>query len=462
MNPMRSLWMFILAAGALAAVCAMAATAPDKDFGQSAAALLAREVPAGAPGVSVLVARGDTVVYRAARGLASVELGVPLKSAQIFRIGSITKTFTAAAILKLSSQGQLSLQDPLSRFLPDFPDAARITLDELLDHTAGISDDWDIDTAKAADTAALLPAIAGHAPDFPPGEGWRYSNSGYLLLGAVLEKVTGRRWDRALADLVITPAGLKHTAFHPDEEAVPLLAAGYSLDAQGAVIRPPYVNITGPGAAGALESDTLDLFHWMRALATQRVLPAPLYELMTTPKAKHSGEPVPYGYGIMLDTVRGEPVIEHNGGIEGFAAQLTYFPAGGITVVVLSNTDAGVPYPRTLAHELGALALGRPYEVLMAVTPSAAVAASLVGTYRIDAAGTRSITLTGGRLIMRRGEGPAHPLAITRDGRLFFAGVTSDYFKIVRDAHGSVIALDYFAEGLPPAQRQARVNDARQ
>jgi D-alanyl-D-alanine carboxypeptidase len=431
----------------------LAWSATDK-ASSAAEALLRREVAADAPGASVLVARGDTILYEQARGLADVELGVPLATSQAFRIGSISKTFTAAAILKLSAAHRLSLDDPLSRYVPGFPNGAHITIAELLDHTAGISDDWNIDMAQAPDTASLIKAIESHAPDFPPGEGWAYSNSGYMLLGAVLEKITHKPWHQAIHDLLTGPLGLRDTDFFPDTALVPNRALGYSRDDSGAIVHPSYVNIAGPAAAGALTSNVEDLFHWMRALVSGRAIPASLFAQMSSAKSTRDGTPVHYGYGLMLGTVRGEPVIEHNGGIEGFASQLTYFPTGQVTVVVLSNTDAGQPNPRSLAHRLGAITIGRPYPALEAITPAPATLAHIAGSYRIDADATRDIAVDNGTLTMQRTHGPKRPIAIASGDRLFFPHDGTDYFQIVRDARGAVTALDYYAAG---ATREARV-----
>ncbi len=441
----------------LSVMPAIAWSTDDATIRQSADALLRQEVAIDAPGASVLIARGDTVLYEQARGLADVELGVPLTTSQMFRIGSVSKTFTAAAILKLVAAGKLSLDDPLSRYVPSFPNGAHITIAELLDHTSGISDDWNIDTSQAPDTAALIKAIESHAPDFAPGESWSYSNSGYMLLGAVLENITHEPWHVAIHDLLTGPLGLRHTDFFADSTLVPNRASGYSRDDSGTIVHPSYVNIAGPAAAGALTSNVDDLYRWMRALAGGRVLPAPLFAQMSSAKTMRDGTSVHYGYGLMLGTVRGEPVIEHNGGIEGFASQLTYFPAEQVTVVVLVNTDAGQPNPRSLAHRLGAIAIGHPYPALEPIAPAPATLARIAGDYRIDADATRSIAVDGGMLTMQRTRGPKRPIAIASGDRLFFPHDGTDYFQVVRDARGDVTALDYYVDGMPPAQREARI-----
>lgn len=436
---------------------AVAGPADEAALQRQATAILAEDIVSSAPGASVLIAQDDRVLFRAARGGANLELGVPLSPEQVFRIGSLTKTFTAAAILKLSAAGKLSIEDPLSKFLPDFPNGGRITLAQLLSHTAGVSDAWDVDASKPQDTSALLKLIAGHAPDFAPGTDWAYSNSGYIVLGAVLEKVTGQPWQASLRSLLAQPLGLSRTAFHPDEAVVPGRVAGYSRSERGEVTLAPYFSISGPGAAGALTSSVDDLFRWMRALVTGRVVPPALYAAMSSAKTTTAGKTVPYGYGLMLGTVRGEPVIEHNGGIEGFASHLTYFPKQRVTVVVLANTDARPPNPRSLAHRLGALAIGRPYIELRPQKTDDRQRQELCGTYRIDATARRTLSAADGTLWVQRDGGPKQPLAVAPKDLLFFPYDGTDYFKIIRDAQGRVIALDFYADGTAPARREARI-----
>ncbi|BDU22028.1 serine hydrolase domain-containing protein [Dyella sp. GSA-30] len=430
----------------------------DATLVHKADAILDAGIASDAPGASVLIARDDQVIYRGARGEANLALGVPLSAQHVFRIGSITKTFTAATVLKLSAQGKLALSDPLSKFLPDFPNGAHITVAQLLDHTAGISDNWDVDPAKPLDTATLVKHIAAQAPDFAPGQAWAYSNSGYLLLGAIIEKVTGHSWSDVIHTEFAIPLGLARTGFYADSAVVPDLVTGYSRDGDGHVVLPPYVTITGPGAAGALVSTADDLFRWMRALATDRAMPVGLYQTMSSSKATDDGTPVNYGYGLMLGTVRGEAVVEHNGGIEGFSSQLTYFPKQHITVVVLANTDAGSPNPRALAHRLGALAIDKPYADLESIKAGSKYLRALRGTYRVDKAGKHVLSVDGSKLIIQRDGGPKRLLTVARDDVLFYPDDGTDYIKVIRDKQGSVVALDFYADGMPPARHEDRIH----
>jgi len=450
MNYFRAVCLF----GLLSGIAVPAAAA--EDLAARAQAMLAADVANGTPGAVVLVARGDQVLYRGAAGMASVELGVPLSADQRFHIGSITKTLTAATVLKLAAMHKLAVSDPLSRYLPDFPNAAHITLAQLLDHTSGVSDDWEAGPAETFDTKSLVERIATKAPDFAPGAQWRYSNSGYMLLGAVIERVTGQSWDRAMHELVLAPVGMAHTLYAGDESIVSGQVEGYSTDAKGDATLAPYSSMTGPGAAGALSSTVDDLFKFLRALHRE-LLPSALREAMTSAKTTADGQAVPYGYGISIGTVRGKPVLEHNGGIAGFTTQFTYFPEQDISVVVLANTDGGRPNPRALAHRLGALALGDPYTDWTPRALPARDMQALVGSYRIDGESVHTLSIRDEKLMIRRDGGPARELTAAAGDVLYYAGDGTDYIHLARDASGHVAALEFHADGLPAARKEPRL-----
>jgi CubicO group peptidase (beta-lactamase class C family) len=442
--------------GLLLAAVLLTGQSAAQDIAAPAKAMLEAAGPADSPGAVALVAQGDRILFRGAAGLASVELQVPLDPAQRFHIGSLTKTVTAATVLRLAAAKRLSLDDPLARYLPDYPNGAHITLAQLLDHTAGISDAFDAAPTESLDTAAVVKRIAAKPADFPPGSAWRYSNAGYLLLGAVIEKVTGKPWQEAMREQVFEPAGMRHTLYGGDTDIVPGQVEGYSADGRGAAVRAPFASMSGPGAAGALSSNVDDLFRFLRALRGG-LLPSALNRAMTTAQHTSDGQPVPYGYGIMLGNVRGRPVLEHNGGIDGFAAQFTYFPAQDVTVVVLANTDSGRPNPRALAHRLGALAIGDPYPALPVQPLSAEQAQRLAGRYRIGPDSAHTIGYRDGKLTIRRDDGPERELAAAAGDILYYAGDGTDYLHVLRDSQGRPTALEFHADGMPAARREARL-----
>lgn len=406
--------------------------------------------PETAAGAAVLIARGDEVLYRGARGRASIELEVPLTPDHRFRIGSVTKQYTAAALLRQVDAGALSLSDPLSKFLPDYPGAADITVEQLLNHTAGVSNYTDIpgyfgaDIRKDLTTDALIAVFRDRKVDFAPGEGWAYSNSGYVLAGAVLERVSGKTWDLAVAEL-LQPLGLTDTVYEGTQRIQPQLVQGYTPD--GAVLaRATPLSMTQPHAAGALIGSVDELHRWNRALHGGKVLSAASYAAMITPtgKAKDAG----YGLGIVAQTLRGEPLLQHGGGINGFVSMLMYLPQSQLSVVVLRNSDGPAPVmPDLLARRLAAHALGKPYPEAKAVKLGKAELEAIAGVYRIDANSTRVLRVQGSRLISQRSGGAPSPVTHIGNDTFLYEGSLAA-FVLERNADGSIKGMHFYAEGV--------------
>lgn len=442
---------------ALLGVVPLAGAADASQFSKSADQLVSRLVEQNGPGVSVVVSKDGTIIYRSSRGMANVELNVPAANGDVYRIGSITKTATAATILLLSEKGRLSLSDPLAKFLPDFPHASDITVTELLSHTAGISDNWNVDPNLALNTNTLVGLIAKQPLDFKPGSEWRYSNAGYMLLGAVIEKVTGQRWDKVERDLVFAPLGMSHTAYYPDDAVVAGLVQGYSVDDEGRLAKPPFVSISGPMSAGALASTADDIERLIAGLTTNKVFSSALIDNMAAPTRLSDGSEAPYGYGVMLDHVRGVPAYAHNGGIEGFASQYVYVPSQKVAVVVLANSGSRNPNPRAIARQLAALAIGDPYRHFEDATLSKRALDALVGSYEIQGDSKHVVSLEDGRLYIQRALGPKQQLMPAKGDVLYYAHDGTDYFHIVKSKDGRVIALDFYLDGVNPARHEPRL-----
>ncbi len=437
----------------------------NADVARQAQQILNETTTTDGPGAAILVARGDEVIFRGARGMAQMELGVALRADHVFRIGSNTKQFAAATILKLIEQGRLSLADPLSKFLPDYPSGSKITVHELLNHTSGIKDYTEIDGYFRAairedlDTAKLVAVFKDQPVDFAPGTNWKYDNSGYVLIGAIIEKVTGKSWHEAIRETVLAPLALKHTGYGADQPLIAGRVAGYSTDEQGHASNTIYISMTQPGAAGAMVSSVDDMFHWLRALHTDKVLKAESYQQMITPVPTPSGKPTDYGYGIFTRMVRGEHAFGHGGGIPGFTSDTLYIPGPAITVVALTNTDSGHPDVQLITAKLAASALGRAYPTRHPITLTAAQMQELTGSYKLDGDGRRTIGVSNGKLYTQRVGGPAHELLASSVNELYLDAAL-DYFTVTRDDTGKVIAIEQFPNGEAPSQHQARVGKA--
>jgi CubicO group peptidase (beta-lactamase class C family) len=450
----------IFAALAVAFLPLAAARAAPTPIAEQARDALIRSAPAEGPGAVVLMTRGQTVVYRGAVGQADLELGVPLASDQVFRIASVTKMFTAATVLKLAQQGKLSLDDKLSAYVANIPNGDQITIRQLLNHTAGVSDIVHTITPgfsrRDVDTAALLEDIKSRPAAFAPGERWSYSNAGFILLGAVIEKASGKRWYEAVQDEVVAPLGLKRTTFGAAAPLIPGRVAGYTTDNRTRVVRNANpISATIPAAAGGLVSTADDLTAWMRALVGGQLLDRASLEAMRTPAPDVPGASpaARYGLGLYLWTVRGAPMIGHTGQIDGFTSMVAYLPDQDVTIVVLANDDAFDA--QTLGRRLAAIAVGRPYAVVAPVAPSAETLAALAGTYRFPDGVIETLSVKDGQLFAQRGSRNVIPLQMTADGRLYFTPDELTYFAPVRDG-GKVTRLDYFPRGEGPAQALPR------
>ncbi|WP_202845124.1 serine hydrolase [Luteimonas saliphila] len=421
------------------------------------AAFAARTVEANcaadAPGMAVLLARGDEVIYRGACGRASLELGVPLSADHVFRTGSVTKQFAAAGVLKLAEDGRLSLSDPLSKFVPGYPGGDRITVEMLLNHTSGIRSYTDMPEVMAGGsimqdlgTAQLVDVFKAQAPDFAPGEGWHYNNSGYVLVGAVIEAASGKPWHAHLDEVFFKPLGMAHTGYGNEADAViPGHVGGYTRNGERWA-RARHLSMTQPHAAGALVSTVDDLHKWNRALHGGGLLREDSYRAMVTPRGKAAEHD--YGFGISVGTLRGQPQLQHGGGIFGFSSYLLYLPGDDVTVAVLYNADAGRPGmlgTGRLANLLAAQAIGRPYPDKKAIEVEADALSHYEGVYRIDQDAVRVLRVKDGVLTSQRTGGLAHALIpVAKDTFLFEEGYSRIVFE--RDAAGEVAAMRFFPE----------------
>jgi D-alanyl-D-alanine carboxypeptidase len=442
----------VLAFAALPALHAAAATPPAPgEFARYAEPLLVQAYPADAPGAAVLVMRGDEVLYRGARGEADVAGDVPLRPGDRFRIGSVTKQIAAAGLLTLVEAGKVALDDPLSKYVPDYPGGDDITIEQLLNHTSGIRSYTDIPGTmdgpiqRDLTTAQLVDYFKDEPPAFAPGEAWAYNNSGYVLVGAVIEAASGMPWHQYLAQVLFEPLGMKETGYGADPAVIALQVNGYTRE--GDTIAPARpLSMTQPHAAGGLVSTVDDLARWSRALHEGRVLKSETYARMITPVGK--AVDFRYGYGIWATAVRGVPALQHGGGIPGFSSQLTYVQGPDVTVVVLHNSDAPPPAQETgaLARRLAAAALGEPYPAVVPVRVDAAVLAKYEGVYRVDETATRTLRIVDGQLTAQRTDRAREPLtAIADDTFLYPDGFNR--LRVETGADGKVTGMRLWSEG---------------
>jgi CubicO group peptidase (beta-lactamase class C family) len=401
---MRQLYAAALLAGALATSTSAAqdtrALVNYIDSVSNAAVLEKRTA-----GVSVAVVKNGRTVLAKGYGFADLENDVPATAETVYRIGSVTKQFTSAAIMRLMEQGKLTLDDTLQKFLPNFPaQGNRVTVRHLLNHTSGIKSytslgpKWARVIRQDLATDSLAALFANEPYDFKPGDAYRYNNSGYFLLGMIIEKLSGKSYAQYLKDEFFTPLGLKSTIYCDQAPIIKHRAEGYAIPPSGGFINAEPLSMTQPYAAGSLCSTVNDLVVWTRALASGKVVSAASYKLMTTPGTLNDGKPITYGFGLGTGALGGHPQISHNGGINGFVSELHHYPNDSLITVVLTNTGAltAVQLERMIARR----ALG--IKELPAVPIAAAALERLVGEYAIGNQRIK-VSVQGGRLHVQQG-----------------------------------------------------------
>lgn len=304
------------------------------------------------PGGSVAVASEGTEVYAHGYGYANVEDAVPAMPSTVYRIGSITKTFTAAAIMDLVEHGRLSIDDEVTKFIPAYPtNGYRLTVRNLLNQTSGIPDyyldppgspGYEALSHQKVSKAEILSLFAGKL-NFPTGQQYEYSNSNYFLLGLIIEQVSRQSYASYLSEHIFAPLHMRDTFYCPDSPTGPSQARGYTRGPDGSRTPvPTSFNIDTAFGAGGLCSTVQDLVRWNNAFHGHRILAAS-YDQMISPGGDPEGSTAPYGFGFMLDDYF--HTISHGGGIEGFTGWLWYLPDYKVTVVVLVNNDYNFAMP---------------------------------------------------------------------------------------------------------------------
>lgn len=449
--------------GGIALAAAQPAAAVPHDFTDRADALIESAYPADGPGAAVIVTENGRTVYSRGRGLADVEARRPIEPDTVFRLGSITKQFTAAVVLQLAQEGRLSLDDPLSRFFPDYPEpGARATVRQLLNHTVGIQSytgipGWMVEenTARPHSTAEMVAIFRDLPSPSEPGQAWSYNNSGYVMLGAIVEQVTGRPWHEAVEGRIARPLGLGTIRYGVAEAEIPAMARGYT-ERDGVSAPANRIHMSVPHAAGALVGTVGDLAAWNAALHGGRVVEADSLAAMVAPTVLPSGDSVPYGFGLGLAEVRGRPGIGHGGGIFGFSTDSLYLPEQEIFIAVFANSDDPATPPGVLLQRLAALAVDDPHPEFRRAAVDPASLEPLFGLYRIDGGDAeRSFFARDGRLYTRRGGGAE--LEVFPAGQdLFFYGPNSlTWFRVRRDA-GGAHAMEMHQNGAVAAERAVR------
>jgi CubicO group peptidase (beta-lactamase class C family) len=334
---------YVLLSCLFSAYGAFAQVSPDNQLTKSVDSLVSPQFEGNQPGISILIAKKGQIVYEKAFGSANMELNTAMRPDMVFRIGSITKQFTAIAILQLVEQGKISLQDSIQRYVKDFPSkGTTITIENLLTHTSGIvdytsKDDPDPYIERRDFTPEFLINYIKNDPlQFKPGFKYAYSNSNYLLLGYIVQLVSGESYHQYMADNVIKPAGLTHTLYAEERTIVPGRVTGYTRFS-GFFENADYQTLSLGFAAGDLLSSVEDLYKWNSALLTGRLVKKETLQKAYTPFKLNSGSYSNYGYGWFIDNTDGSKCIHHEGQVSGFIAMERYYPDKDVYATILTN-----------------------------------------------------------------------------------------------------------------------------
>lgn len=396
---------------------------------------------------NALIVKKDSILLNKSYGYKNFAAHSLNDSNTIFQIGSVTKQFTATVVLKLQEEGLLSVHDQLNKYFPQFKYADEITLENLLTHTSGI---YNYTNEIDADDSAIvchpvnkqlaLDIMFNHKPDFKPGTEFRYSNSGYYLLGMIIEKVTGKSYEQNVRDIIFTPLQMEHSLFDFSHSPDTNIATGYqtlndSIRIEASAWR---WDSSVSYAAGSIWSTTGDMYKWAQAI-NKKILSPASWKAMLTPHLDR------YGYGVYVDSLFGKPAITHGGGIPGFIAYLCYYPAEDISIILLNNYGWFDNALNTTNTDISAIVFNKPYEPLkdhQNKILDAAVLKKYTGKYEFDNQHPAYITLKGQQLYMEAPKGglPKSPL-FAEDETNFYLKIINARIEFVKDDAGNITQL---------------------
>lgn len=414
------------------------------------------------PGATVIVVKDGKTLLRKAYGIADTAGMQPMRPEMVLRLGSITKQFTAVGILLLAEEGKLALSNDITRFFPDYPTRGKkITVEHLLTHTSGIASytsrpEYLLTMGSDMTVAQMIDSFKNAPLDFEPGSAYRYNNSGYFLLGAIIEKVSGMPYAKFLEQRIFVPLGMKDTAYEGFERSKTPHAAGHTQGANGFEHGTP-LSMTQPYAAGALVSNVDDLARWDAAVSQGKLLKPASWQRAFTPYTLSDGKSTGYGYGWQVGTLQGVPVLAHGGGINGFSTYALRAPEQKVFVAVLSNADGGVANPDMVASRAAAIAIGKPFREFKEIALDAATLDRYVGIYEVEKGMTRTFRREGEVLVMQRsGRSPMRLKAFSRNG--FYLPGATDWFEFAVDEKGKAAGVTQYFDG--KEMKQPRIGDA--
>jgi CubicO group peptidase (beta-lactamase class C family) len=400
-------------------------------------AMMKNQFPSQGPGASVIVAKGDKIIFTGGFGKANLELGVDNTADHVFEIGSITKQFTAVCILMLMEEGKLNLQDDITKFIKDYPTHGhKITIHHLLTHTSGIKSYTSMSSfiekaRQDMNPDDLIDEFKNQPMDFAPGEKWLYNNSAYVILGHIIETISGGSYEDFVQKNIFDPLGMSSSYYGSHSRIIKNRAYGYQQ--RDEVVNADYLSLTLPYSAGSIMSTVGDLYKWQNAIKTNKLISAESLRLATMDHPLNNGDNTDYGYGWGVNKINGSPTYEHSGGIFGYNSNAIYLPEEDVYVAVLANSDfisSGEISTRIAAH-----AIGKPYpEITEKISLEQSYLEKLVGIYDFEDKTIRTITLEEGQLMSQREGSQKIPIhAIDNRTFIYEGSLSSIIFDISPD-----------------------------
>ncbi|HYP25410.1 MAG TPA: serine hydrolase [Blastocatellia bacterium] len=422
--------------------------------------IMSAMVRADAPGAAVMVIQDGKVVHRKGYGLANVETKTPISTDTVFDLASVSKQFTAMAIMILAERGKLSYEDPLTKFFPEFPAyASKITVRHLLNHTSGLPDymatyqklgrkDFEPTSKEAVKMLAEL-----QEPRFAPGEKWEYSNSGYVVLAQIVEKASGVPFPAFMKKNVFDPLGMNHTlVMDESRQKIEKRAISYAPEGEGFrnIDYTPLVLVYGDGN---VNTSVEDLFKWDQALYSEKLVKQATMKQAFTPAKLNNGSATKYGFGWLVTDAGGLPVVSHGGAWVGFRTHITRYPSERFTVIVLSNFARF--NPEGAAKKIARVYLGDKLPMKASVKVDPKKLAPYVGKYELRPGFVLEVTLENDSLWVKPTGQPKMGLAAESETRFYIKDAEDIGITFNRDEGGNVPSLTLHQGGNHLAKRVA-------
>ena len=400
-------------------------------------------------GLTVGIMHHGEMVYAEGFGKADIELEVSMDANHIFRIGSITKQFTSAAILRLMENDKLSLDDPIQKFIPDYKTMNKtVTIEHLLTHTSGIpsytnAEIWDQEMRKRDfKPLDLLHEFATDTLEFDPGTQFKYNNTGYFMLGYIIEQISGKTYEDYINEEFFKPLKMESSHYGSNQKIIPMRASGYDSNESGQLVNSLYLSMSQPYSAGSLLSTVHDLAVWNKYVFSHKVISASTLNRAHTPYTLADGTKTGYGYGWGVGEQYGMKTIAHGGGINGYLSMGIYFPHDELYVAVLSNCTC--VSPDALAAKIGAAYLGVNY-TKNEIQLTKGELEKFVGQYKVMQSMEMNIFLEGDQLMAQMSNQPAVPLFPSSSRKFFLKVVEADIE--FHEKNGKVDGLTIFQGG---------------